>query len=190
MHHFIIICELELELWVRKQLSWFLTSVTLIFDLWPWPLWHLSLVTTPENFMMIRLWEQNEKGVTDGRIDWTIHRAAWSQLKHKRNCLYMCTRPHTRFYKVYVAEDASFITVIEFFAPDLMSRYGGVFNRHWWHRRVSLWQPPVQSVMHGDFSRTTPAIQWCRFKNCVFNPALKRLAVCLWLYSYIHKQIS
>ena len=42
---------------VRKRLSWVVTSVTLTFDLWPWPFaWTLpwSLVITPENFMMIR----------------------------------------------------------------------------------------------------------------------------------------
>ena len=81
---------------VRKRLSWLLTSVTLTFDLWPWPFaWTslLSLVTTPENFMMMWWWEHSQKGVTDGqtdeqtdrrtdrRTDWTIHRAAWSQLK-------------------------------------------------------------------------------------------------------------
>ena len=75
---------------VRKRLSWVLTSVTLTFDLWPWPFaWTslLSLVITPENFMMIRWWEHSQKGVTDGRTDgqtstdWTIHRTAWSQLK-------------------------------------------------------------------------------------------------------------
>ena len=76
----------------RKRLSWVVTSVTLTFDLWPWHFaWKslLSLVITPENFMMIRWWEHNQKGVTDrrtdgrtdGRTDWTIHRAAWSQLK-------------------------------------------------------------------------------------------------------------
>ena len=73
---------------VRKRLSWVVTSVTLTFDLWPWPFaWTslLSLVTTPENFMMMWWWEHSQKGVTDGqtdrRADWTIHRAAWSQLK-------------------------------------------------------------------------------------------------------------
>ena len=42
---------------VRKWLNWVLTSVTLTFDLWPWPLaWIslLSMVITPENFMMMR----------------------------------------------------------------------------------------------------------------------------------------
>ena len=81
---------------VRKRLSWVLASGTLTFDLWPWPFaWTslLSLVITPENFMMIRWWEHSQKGVTDrqtdgrtdgqtdGQTDWTIHRAAWSQLK-------------------------------------------------------------------------------------------------------------
>ena len=53
-------------------------------DLWPWPFaWTslLSLVITPENFMMIGWWEHGEKGVTDGQTDWTSHIAAWLQLK-------------------------------------------------------------------------------------------------------------
>ena len=81
---------------VRKRLSWVVPSVTLNFDLWPWPFaWTLllSLVITPENFMMIRWWEHSQKGVTDGQTDRrtdrqtdrqtenTICRAAWSQLK-------------------------------------------------------------------------------------------------------------
>ena len=82
---------------VRKRLSWVLTSVTLTFDLGPWPFAWTSLLTmviTPENFMMVRWWEHGEKGVTDGRTDrrtdrqtdrrtdWTSHIAAWSQLKN------------------------------------------------------------------------------------------------------------
>ena len=85
---------------VRKRSSWVVTSVTLTFDLWPWPFaWTLawSMVITPKNFMMIRWWEHSQKGVTDGQTDRrtdrrtdrqtdrrtenTIHRAAWSQLK-------------------------------------------------------------------------------------------------------------
>ena len=65
---------------VWKRLSWVLTSVTLTFDLWPWPFaWTslLSLVITHENFMMIRWWEHSQKGVTDrqtdGRTENTIH---------------------------------------------------------------------------------------------------------------------
>ena len=83
---------------VRKRLSWVLTSVTLTFDLWPWTFAWTSLLTmviTPENFMMIRWWEHGEKGVTDrrtdrrtdrqtdGQMENTICRAAWSQLKMK-----------------------------------------------------------------------------------------------------------
>ena len=78
---------------VQKRLSWVLTSVTLTCDLWPWPLaWTklLSLVITPGNFMMIRRWGHSQKvwqtdgwtdRQTDRQTDWTIHRAAWSQLK-------------------------------------------------------------------------------------------------------------
>ena len=88
---------------VRKRLSWGVTSVTLTFDLWPWPFaWTLrwSLVITPENFMMIRWWEHSQKGVTDRRTDRqtdrrtdrqtenTICRAAWSQLKTTGHLFY------------------------------------------------------------------------------------------------------
>ena len=73
---------------VRKRLSRVMTSVTLTFDLWPWPLaWTslLSLVITPENFVMIRWQEHSEKGVTDRQTDRRtetgVLRAAWSQLK-------------------------------------------------------------------------------------------------------------
>ena len=67
---------------VRKRLSWVVTSVTLTFDLWPWPFSWTSLLS-----LVIR--EHSEKGITDRqtdiqtdrRTDWTIHRAAWSQLK-------------------------------------------------------------------------------------------------------------
>ena len=79
---------------VRKRLSGVLTSVTLTFDLWLWPFAWTSLSSleiTPKNFMMIRWWEQSQKGVTDRdgqtdrQTDWTIHRAAWSQLKNDPN---------------------------------------------------------------------------------------------------------
>ena len=54
---------------VRKRLSWVLTSLTLTFDLWPWPFAWTSLLTmviTPENFMMIRWWEHGEQGKSEG----------------------------------------------------------------------------------------------------------------------------
>ena len=49
---------------VRKRLSWVVNSVTFTFDLWPWPFaWTslLSLVITPENFMLIWWWEHSQK---------------------------------------------------------------------------------------------------------------------------------
>ena len=55
---------------VRKRLSWVLTSVTLTFDLWPWPFAWTSLLT------MVIAPEQ-----TDKRTENTICRVAWSQLK-------------------------------------------------------------------------------------------------------------
>ena len=91
-HHHMII---QTGVTVRKRLSGVMTSVTLTFDLWPWPFaWTslLSMVITSENFMMIRWQEHSQKGVTDrrtdGRTDWTIHRAAWSQLKTPGNVEY------------------------------------------------------------------------------------------------------
>ena len=89
---------------VRKRLSWVVTSVTLTFDLWPWPFaWTLrwSLVITPENFLMIRWWEHSQKGVTDRRTDRqtenTICRAAWSQLKRMTSHLIVCN-----YFSVFV----------------------------------------------------------------------------------------
>ena len=49
-------------------------------DLWPWPFaWtsHLSLVTTSENFMMIRWWEHSQKGVTDRQTDGLNQSLSW-----------------------------------------------------------------------------------------------------------------
>ena len=57
---------------VHKRLNWVFISVNLTFDLWPWPLaWTslLSMVITPENFIMIWWKEHCEKGVTDRRTD-------------------------------------------------------------------------------------------------------------------------
>ena len=54
---------------VRKRLSWVATSVTLTFDLWPWPFaWTLpwSVVITPDKLMMIRWWEHSQKGKSEG----------------------------------------------------------------------------------------------------------------------------
>ena len=83
---------IQTGLTVRKRLNGVMTSVTLTFDLWPWPFaWssRLSMVITPENFKMIRWEEHCQKGVTDrrtdgqtdGRTEISVLRAAWSQLK-------------------------------------------------------------------------------------------------------------
>ena len=115
---------------VRKRLSWTVTSVILNFDLWPWPFaWTslLSLVITPENFMMIRWWEHSEKGVTDrqtdrqtdGRTENTIHRAAWSQLKTIRHLFYASFHSHlwiqtgdkVRKHPIWVKIDDFFLAV-------------------------------------------------------------------------------
>ena len=72
---------------VRKHLSWFLTTVPLTFDFWPWPsacTSCLSMVITPEYFRMIRWQEHCQKGVTgrgmDRQTELSVLRAAWSQL--------------------------------------------------------------------------------------------------------------
>ena len=57
---------------VQKRLDWVLTSITLTFDHWPWPFAGtslLSMVITPENFIMTLLDEHCEKGVTDRQMD-------------------------------------------------------------------------------------------------------------------------
>ena len=63
---------IETGVTVRKQLSWVLTTVTLTFDLRPSSFAVTSLISmviTPENFMMIRWEEHCEKGVTDGQTE-------------------------------------------------------------------------------------------------------------------------
>ena len=83
---------------VQKRLSWVVTSVTLTFDLCPWPFapfaWTLPwpLVISPENIMMIRWWEHSQKRCdrrtdrrtgrqTDGRTD------KQTQQYHSLSCL-------------------------------------------------------------------------------------------------------
>ena len=74
-HHFVAICKSKLEFRSRNaqtEAKFALTSVTLTFELWPWHFaWTslLSMVTTPENFMMILQEEHSEKGVKDRQMD-------------------------------------------------------------------------------------------------------------------------
>ena len=88
---------------VRKRLSWVLTSVTLTFDLWPWPFAWTSLLTmviTPENFMMIRWWEHGEKGVTDGRTDRRTD-GRTDGLNQSYSCLVAAKNPHWTDVHIY-----------------------------------------------------------------------------------------
>ena len=124
---------------VRKRLSWVVTSVTLTFDLWPWPFaWTslLSLVITPENFMMIGWWEHSQKGVTDRRTDgqtdgrtdrrtdWTIHRAAWSQLKIALILYVFCAKIFCSIWNIWFRFNY-IITKIEW-------QQGSIFTKAWW----------------------------------------------------------
>ena len=121
---------------VRKWLSWFVTSVILIFDFWPWPFaWTLpwSLMITAENFMMKGWWEHSQKGVTDGQTDgrtdrpWTdgqtdrntIHRAAQCLVAAKNNNMHFdvnsfvaISKHHAISLYHYIAEIAHTFIVI------------------------------------------------------------------------------
>ena len=75
VHHFVAIGEFKQELQsgnAQFGLSWVMTSLTLTFDLWPWPFARsslLSLVIIPENFVMIRWQEQRGDRQTDRQTD-------------------------------------------------------------------------------------------------------------------------
>ena len=61
---------------VRKRTNWLLITVTLTFDLWPYPFaWTPlgSLVIIPKKIMMIPWCEHSEKGVTEGATDRINH---------------------------------------------------------------------------------------------------------------------
>ena len=73
VHYFLAMCEYKLELRsgnAQTGAKFILTSVISTFDLRRWPLsWPslLSMVITPEDFIMIWWQEHWEKGMTDGR---------------------------------------------------------------------------------------------------------------------------
>ena len=88
VHHFKAICELKLlELWCGKaqtEAKFALTSVTLTFDIWPWPLaWAslMSMVITPKNFMLTWWKQQNEKGVKSRQLDRRTDRQTEGQME-------------------------------------------------------------------------------------------------------------
>ena len=96
-HHHI---RIQTGVTVLKRLSWVVTSVTLTFDLWPWPFaWTLpwSVVITPENFMMIRWWEHSQKGVTDRRTDGRTDRQT-DRKYHSQSCLVAAKNPAVLHY--------------------------------------------------------------------------------------------
>ena len=101
--HFQIWIQTGVTVW--KWLNGVMTSVTLTFDLWPWPLaWTLclSIAITPGNFRMIQWQEHCQKGVTDGQTDRqteiSVLRAAWSQLKILLLGTKLCQSDH---YKIW-----------------------------------------------------------------------------------------
>ena len=80
---------------VRKRLSWIMTSVTLTFDLWPWPFAWTSLLSLVINWKILwwydgrnivkKVWQTDRQtdGQTDRQTDAQtergVLRAAWSQ---------------------------------------------------------------------------------------------------------------
>ena len=69
VHHFLAIGEFKLELHSGNAQSG--SNPTIFRVLWPWPwpfAWTslLSLVITPEYFMMIRWWEHSQQGKSEG----------------------------------------------------------------------------------------------------------------------------
>ena len=82
---------IQTEVRVRKRLSWVLTSVTLIFDLWPWPFAWTSLLTIVI-VMVKKVWRTDRRtdGQTDGRTltlttAWKsnhIHYKLWDEITY------------------------------------------------------------------------------------------------------------
>ena len=123
---------------VRKRLSWVLTSVTLTFDLWPWPFAWTSLLTmviTPENFMMIRWWEHGEKGVTDRQTDRRTDRQTDGKY-HLLSCL--------------VAAKNNRAPLLCYFT------LCAAFRSHWWIQTgVTVRKPLIWVKINAFFSRVT-----------------------------------
>ena len=94
---------------VRKRLSWVLTSVILTFDLWPWPFAWTSLLTmviTPENFMMISVGEKR-------RTHRTFPMA-------RPKCL---MRDFTNLYRIYRAHQTNVWWTMQVFCLHWMIRW-------------------------------------------------------------------
>ena len=137
---------IQTEVRVRKRLSWVLTSVTLTFDLWPWPFAWTSLLTmviTPQNFMMIWWWENGEKGVTDGQTDGRTDR-----LNQSYSCLQLVAAKNDR-------------------AP-LLSYFKlcAAFRSHWWIQTgVTVRKRLIWVKIDDFFSRATLKFDVCPWKT-------------------------
>ena len=148
---------------VRKRLSWVLTSVTLTFDLWPWPFAWTSLLTmviTPENFMMIRWWEHGEKGVTDRRTDRrtenTICRAAWSQLKTTGHLFYVASKRRFFLSRVTLEFDRRPWKTIGYLSSICYFKICASFHNHWCIQTgVTVQKCPNWFKIDDFFSRVT-----------------------------------
>ena len=126
---------------VRKRLSWVLTSVTLTFDLWPWPFaWTslLSLVITPENFTMIRWWEHSQKRVTDGQTDRRTDRQT-DGLNQSYSCLVAAKNRLMVGYLdiriIVLICDCGFELKMTFTSPSRSYKYD--FDARYWKQIVS-----------------------------------------------------
>ena len=142
---------------VRKPLSWLLTSVTLTFDLWPWPYpWTslLSLVITPENFMMIRWWEHSQKRVTDGQTDGRLYcifdiSIRWSCMHH-----ILLRHIYVVFFLQLFSLIGSFhlIRLIVFNTADLLI-IPLIFQHRKWSSNNTVDFPIIQSIFqHNNWS--------------------------------------
>ena len=135
---------IQTEVRVRKRLSWVLTSVTLTFDLWPWPFAWTSLLTmviTPQNFMMIWWWENGEKDVTDGQTDRPTDR-----LNQSYSCLVAAKNdraPLLCYFKLCAA-----------------------FRSHWWIQTgVTVRKRLIWVKIDDFFSRATLKFDVCPWKT-------------------------
>ena len=139
MHHFIIIRKFKLELQSGN-------GKVGVWPLWPWPLtpawpwpfaWTslLSLVITPDNFMMIRWREHSQKGVTDRRTDGqtenTICRAAWSQLKNSWQCKVNSLQTPRKLFMLYRTKNQ--------FSATFSNFKHGYIKKFYWSSHIFHW---------------------------------------------------
>ena len=137
---------------VRKQLSWVVTSVTLTFDLWPWPFaWTLrwSLVITPENFMMIRWWEHSQQGKSEG-FD-SCDRPSNLILDSNRQFFRLCDR------------EIWWMTLQKYRTPLLCNfKLCASFRSHWW---IQTWVTVIGNALFGSNSTTFRAVRPLNLTN-------------------------